>query len=180
MRTHFVYLLAAGIALTLAAGCSGTSSQGGSAQAASAPDAIAASTSKPAPRGMSTMNSGSASGSLSATATIGEKIFVLGRTSDGKVKFTGGSDDVGNGACANCHGDQAQGGDGPMIAWSMLSAKSSAMKNMPKFTYSSADQVYSAVTMGVRPDGTRLKQDMPRYDLSRADFDQLMDFLKSK
>ena len=67
-----------------------------------------------------------------------------------------------------------------MLRWSMLTAKSSKMANMPKYSYSSPDQVYVAVTTGVRPDGTQLKPAMPRYTLSKADFDQLIAFLKAK
>lgn len=124
--------------------------------------------------------SASSTATLSANASAGERIWAAAQGATGTVTFAGGSDDVGNGACANCHGDKAQGGDGPMIGWSMLSAKTSTMPGMPKYSYSSPDQVYASVTTGVRPDGTTLKPAMPRYNLSRADFDQLIAFLKTK
>jgi mono/diheme cytochrome c family protein len=116
---------------------------------------------------------------VTGTALVGQKIFLEGTTPSGPVKFTGGSDDVGNGACANCHGTNAGGGDGPMISWSMLTEKGSTMGGMPKFSYASPDQVVTAITAGVRPDGTKLKTDMPRYRLSAADTAAVVSYLKA-
>ena len=182
MRTRHTCLLAlAGVALALAAGCAHTQSQQPSAASATSMTGSAKQASAPESSSvMPGMKSGSIDPTMSANAGVGEKIFALGVTPSGPVAFKGGSPDVGNGACANCHGDAAQGGDGPMIGWPMLTAKSSAMAGMPQYSYTSADQVYVAVTTGVRPDGTQLKTNMPRYDLKRADFDQLVGFLKTK
>jgi hypothetical protein len=53
------------------------------------------------------------------------------------------------------------------------------MKNMPKFVYSSAAQVVTAVTKGVRPDGSKLNATMPRYSLTPAESSALIAFLKA-
>lgn len=178
MRERRTLLLVLAVAVVAAtAGCTAAQTSGPSPSPASD---TAVQASGAASGTMSGMSGGSTAATLTADAGVGETIWATGRTPAGKVVFTGGSDDVGNGACANCHGDKAQGGDGPMIGWSMLSAKGGAMKNMPRFSYSSPDQVYVAVTTGVRPDGTQLSANMPRYQLPRADFDQLMVFLKTK
>ena len=166
----------------LASGCS-TAAQT-SAPPAPAP---AASMAASAPAASAT-SSGSMMGSgadsatpitVTGTALVGQKIFLEGMTPSGPVKFTGGSDDVGNGACANCHGKNAGGGDGPMVSWSMLTMKDPAMGNMPKFSYTSPDQVVVAMVTGTRPDGTKLKTNMPRYQLSSAEAAAVVDYLKA-
>jgi mono/diheme cytochrome c family protein len=137
--------------------------------------------------GMSSMGgSMTASASTSSTppvvtgaALVGQRVFLDGTTPSGPVRFTGGSEDAGTGACANCHGKNAGGGDGPMISWSMLTMKGSTMKNMPMLSYSSPDQVVAALTTGTRPDGTKLKPAMPRYHLSSADAAAVVDYLKA-
>jgi mono/diheme cytochrome c family protein len=107
---------------------------------------------------------------------VGQKIYNLGMTPKGPVKFTGGGSAVGNGACANCHGSPARGGTAPMISLSML-MYGGKMGNMPKVKYANTDAIFTTLTTGVRPDGSQLNANMPRYKLSRADFDQLAAFL---
>ena len=85
---------------------------------------------------------------------------------------------VGNGACANCHGDHAQGGSGPMISWTMLTT-SQSMGNMPKYVYKTPYEVFATTISGVRPDGSRLNDAMPHYAMTRADFDELVAYLKT-
>ena len=116
---------------------------------------------------------------VSANASPGERLFRLGLTStDNPVKFLGGGKDVGNGACANCHGDHAQGGSGPMISWTMLTT-SQSMGNMPKYVYKTPSEVFATTISGVRPDGSRLNDAMPHYAMTRADFDELVAYLKT-
>ena len=116
---------------------------------------------------------------MTGAALIGQRIFLEGMTPSGKVSFSGGSHDVGNGACANCHGRDAGGADGPMISWSMLTMKGSTMGNMPKYSYSSPKQVVLAITTGTRPDGTTLKPGMPRYRLASSDAEAVIAYLKA-
>ena len=148
--------------------------------------AAAVSTAADGTGGSSTGGSMTASAAPSATppvvtgaALVGQRIFLEGMTPSGKVSFTGGSDDVDNGACSNCHGKNAGGADGPMISWSMLTMKGSTMGNMPKYSYSSPEQVVTAITSGTRPDGTALKTDMPRYRLAASDGEAVVAYLKS-
>lgn len=128
---------------------------------------------------MGTTGAPQAPAKVTGVALAGQKIFDEGLTPSGPVKFTGGSDDVGNGACANCHGVNAGGGDGPMITWSMLTAKGSTMPNMPKYSYQTPDQVMAAFTTGVRPDGSKLKNDMPRYSCSAEEAAAVIEYLKA-
>jgi hypothetical protein len=107
---------------------------------------------------------------------VGQKIYNLGWTPKGPVKFTGGGSAVGNCACANRHGNPARGGTAPMISLSML-MYGGKMGNMPKAKYASTDAIFTTLTTGVRPDGSPFNANMPRYKLSRADFDQLAAFL---
>lgn len=150
---------------------------GASAGATGAPAGVTNGATQPAPNGMSVMGGGSPRQNLSAAAIAGEKIYTLGRTPKGPVQFSGGGASVGNGACANCHGARARGGSGPMIPLGML-IYGGKMTNMPKIKYANVDQIYAAVTTGKRPDGSQLKTDMPRYTMSRSDFDELAAYLK--
>lgn len=115
---------------------------------------------------------------VTGAALVGQKIFLTGMTSRGAIKFTGGSDDVGSGACANCHGKNGGGGDGPMISYAMLTS-SAKMSGMPKYVYQNPAQVVDSVTTGVRPDKTHLGVAMPRYQLTTADAAALIAYLKA-
>jgi hypothetical protein len=111
---------------------------------------------------------------------VGAALFQEGRTLEGgKVTFTGGGPMVGSGACANCHGKDAEGKVGPMISWAMLTS-AEKMDMMPKYVYKTPDQVFTAVTTGKRPDGTQLRPMMPRYELTAEEFEYLVAFLKTK
>jgi mono/diheme cytochrome c family protein len=114
---------------------------------------------------------------LTGDALVGQKIFVQGQTASGPVRFTSGVN-AGNGACANCHGVGGNGGSGPAIGWNHLTRKMN-MPNMPKFVYATAAQVITVITTGVRPDGTKLKATMPRYELTAADGSAIVAFLQA-
>ena len=115
---------------------------------------------------------------VSENASPGEKLFRGGLTStDNPVKFLGGGKDVGNGACANCHGDHAQGGSGPALSWTRLTTSATG-DNMPKYVYKTPYEVFATTTSGVRPDGSKLNDAMPHYAMTRADFDELVAYLK--
>ena len=179
MRRFFILLAALGTATLLLAGCAASARSPGAA----APSAGAPSASESAASSMSDSMGNSNTESttpraVSGTALIGRKIFLAGVTPNGMVKFRLGSEDVGNGACANCHGKDAGGGDGPMISWSMLTS-TAKMKKMPKYAYTTPEQVATAVTTGVRPDGTKLKHAMPRYQLTPPESAAVVAYLKA-
>jgi len=115
---------------------------------------------------------------VTGSALVGEAIFLRGMSSpNATIQFTGGDDNVGNGACANCHGQDARGGVGPMVAWNMLTRHMS-MDNMPKFVYSTPDQVSAVLVTGIRPDGSKLQDSMPRYVFPAEQSSALIDYLK--
>ena len=116
---------------------------------------------------------------VTGEALVGQKIFLSGVGAGGAaVRFPLGSDDVGTSACANCHGKNGRGGDGPMITWSMLGSKAK-MEGMPKYVYSTPDQVIAAFTRGVRPDGTKLTDSMPRFTFSADESAGIIAYLKA-
>lgn len=179
MRRVIILFAVLGMAALLASGCATSTQPHGAAAPSSALPAASESGSMSMSGSAGTSNTDSAtSPTVSRTALVGQKIFLDGITPTGAVKFTLGSDDVGNGACANCHGKDAGGGDGPMISWSMLTSNAK-MENMPKYAYTAPAQVVSAFTTGVRPDGTPLKNAMPRYQLTPQEAAAVVDYLQA-
>ena len=179
MRRFIVLAAALGTVAVLVRGCA-TSAQSPSAAAPSSAMPSAAESGATAMSGSMGASSTDAATPLvvSGTALTGQKIFLDGMTPTGKVKFTLGSDDVGNGACANCHGKDAGGGDGPMITWSMLTSNAK-MAKMPKYVYTTPEQVVTSFTTGVRPDGTALKTAMPRYQLTPEESAAIVAYLEA-
>jgi mono/diheme cytochrome c family protein len=115
---------------------------------------------------------------LTGAALVGQKIFMQGQTASGPVRFTSGVK-AGNGACANCHGVGGNGGSGPAIGWNHLTRHMN-MKNMPKFVYTTAAQVITTITTGVRPDGTKLISKMPHFELASADASAIIAYLQAR
>lgn len=93
-----------------------------------------------------------------------------GNTSSGR---TGG----GYLTCASCHGADGRGGVRTMMGMQTINAKDirwSALKN--EFD---AEKFRLAVTKGQDPDGTQLKQSMPRWNIGKADLADLFAYLKT-
>lgn len=111
-------------------------------------------------------------------AELGRSVFVDGMASDGELKFTGDTQSVGNGACQNCHGANGAGAIGPAISWRVLTTRTNTAHG-PRFVYANPDQVIAVITTGIRPDGTRLSFDMPRYALPGGDALGLIEFLRT-
>ena len=84
--------------------------------------------------------------------------------------------------CAQCHGSDGKGGAGRMMMWSY---------EAPDIRYSSLtaghdeeqpytdDLIKRAITKGIDSDGMRLELPMPVWQMSEADFNDLLDFLKT-
>jgi cytochrome c oxidase subunit 2 len=116
----------------------------------------------------------------------GERIYFTATSESGSViTYTGGP--VSNGwmmmggggrlACASCHGPDGRGGFHSMGMMQAMNAKDirwSALEG--EFD---PEKFRLAVTKGQDPDGTQLKTDMPRWNISNDDLADLIAYLKT-
>ena len=79
-------------------------------------------------------------------------------------------------ACVSCHGPTGQGGIHRMMMQVMNSKDIRWSTLQPEFN---AEKFRLAVVKGQDPDGTQLKRDMPRWNISNEDLADLIDFLKT-
>ena len=130
------------------------------------------------------MGSGGTSWGKGAFRSNGERIYFTATSERGpEITYTGGPTSTGwmmmggRLACVSCHGPYGQGGkhnmgmmqvmDSKDIRWSVL---------QPEFD---AEKFRLAVVKGQDPDGTQLKPDMPRWNISKDDLADLIAFLKT-
>ena len=152
-------------------------------------------TSAPTTAGSSTTTAPSGTPS---TPTASDSTTIVPDVSLGKIIFTSGADATGHliprsgvtgmmgsiGACADCHGSDARGNtvqmmmgqlEAPDIRWSTLTAPPTD----PTDKAFDPDSFFLAVTQGIDPTGAALKVFMPRWELTRAESDALIAYLKS-
>ena len=88
-------------------------------------------------------------------------------------------------ACASCHGPDARGRavgmmmgriEAPDIRWSTLTASPAD----PADKAFDPESFFLAVTQGLDPNGSYLKQPMPRWQLTRAESDALIEYLNTR
>lgn len=88
--------------------------------------------------------------------------------------------------CAACHGPEARGGrhqmhmwvmDAPDIRYSALRTMSDLKDRQRPYDL---DDFRQQVEQGRHPDGTEVKQEMPRWQMSEADLADLFAFLRSQ
>jgi mono/diheme cytochrome c family protein len=129
----------------------------------------------------------SASTDQVAGAALGERIFQTGTDENGRlIPRSGARGMMGSAvACANCHGADARGRSIQMmmrqiesadIRWSALTAPPAD----PEEEAFDPDSFFLAVTQGIEPEGGALKAFMPRWDLTRAQTDALIEYLKTR
>lgn len=119
----------------------------------------------------------------------GERIYFTSTSKRGKeITYTGGPASSGwmmmggRMACVSCHGPNGRGGKhsmgmGGMGMTQVMDAKDirwSVLKD--EFN---TEKVRLAVVKGLDPDGTQLKSDMPRWNISDDDLRDLIVFLKT-
>jgi len=113
----------------------------------------------------------------------GERIYFTATSSrDASISYTGGPANfgmMGNGrlACASCHGAGGKGGKHDMGSMQEMDAKDirwSALQG--EFD---ADKFALAVRSGQDPDGTSLKNDMPRWNMGNEDLADVIAYLKT-
>jgi hypothetical protein len=134
--------------------------------------------------GGSTVGSGQVLG-----ATLGERIFLTGADETGRlIPRSGVMGMMGSRvACANCHGSDARGGtvrmmmgqvQAPDIRWNTLTSPVAASEEGDKPFDS--DSFFRAVTQGIDPADKLLQAFMPRWSLTRAESDALVEYLKTR
>jgi cytochrome c oxidase subunit 2 len=95
-------------------------------------------------------------------------------------------------SCASCHGTDARGGKHTMhmetmyasdIRWSALSGEHNVEHadtgEQHKHLAYNFEAFRNSVERGKHPDGDELQKDMPRWNISDKDLQDLMDYLKS-
>lgn len=123
----------------------------------------------------------------------GARIYFTGVSGrDGPITYSGGPDFGGmmmgmmGGylTCASCHGPEGRGGIHAMHMYVMKAPdiRYGALSAMPEMRgrdhpYDLAD-FRAAVADGRHPDGDKLERDMPRWQMSDADFRDLFAFVK--
>jgi mono/diheme cytochrome c family protein len=122
-----------------------------------------------------------------AGASLGERIFLTGTGENGRLlPRSGVTGMMGSGvACVSCHGSDARGRtiqmmmsqvETPDIRWSTLTAPPTD----PTDKAFDPDNFFLAVTQGLDPNGSSLKAPMPRWELTRAESDGLIEYLKTR
>jgi cytochrome c oxidase subunit II len=117
-----------------------------------------------------------------AYATNGERIYFTGVSArTGPIPFTGGPAWMFAGAgCVACHGADGAGGmpiQGvspvpPDIRYGALTGEG---HDHPPFTDATIER---AITQGLDPAGRPLSEDMPRFEMTEADLEDLIEYLK--
>lgn len=134
------------------------------------------------------------------SAANGERIYFTATNEAGeRIPYRGGPNFGGmmRGSyltCAACHGLEARGGihlmhmqvmDAPDIRYEALSEEGDEHGSEGGDEHADAHEEYTledfrmAVVEGKHPDGEQLNRDMPRWDMSEEDLEDLLEFLKS-
>ncbi|MEE9216343.1 MAG: SHOCT domain-containing protein [Anaerolineales bacterium] len=139
-----------------------------------------------------------------ASGSNGELIYFRGINDRGEpIAYRGGTGFIGPGmmgtrlSCASCHGQEARGGvhmmrmqvmDAPDIRWSVLAGEVGAEhadEGDPDDEHAEAHASYDlvnfrmAVVEGKHPNGEPLSSEMPRWQISDGDLEDLAEFLRS-
>jgi|GEM_PF-3357350 len=113
----------------------------------------------------------------------GERIFHTGVNSKGEViKNSHGMQGAG---CAMCHGSDAKGSkmmmDVPDIRWITLINPEGHVHSSGRRHPAYAEESFkTCVLAGIDPGGNQLSTMMPKWEMSKEDIDDLINYLKSK
>lgn len=121
----------------------------------------------------------------------GEMIFYTGTNENGDwIQFDGGPRWIymHGGACVSCHGEGGKGGvvphmcyeEAPSITYHDLTEEEHAEEGEEEAHPPYTDEtIKKAITEGIEPDGEELDPCMPRWQISEADMDDLLEYLKT-
>lgn len=149
-------------------------------------------------------------GPFATFASNGERIYFIGSSVNGPIRYSGGDfgDVMGRGmmgrgmmrgvtlTCADCHGSDARGGrhvmhmqvmDAPDIRWRTLTASEAGDDHAEdsddhamEHAPYTPDTFAQAVRDGVDPAGRPLDAAMPRWQMADQDVADLIEFLKTQ
>ena len=130
------------------------------------------------------MGGGGTAWGTGAFRSNGERIYFTATSDRGAaITYTGGPGASGwmmmggRMACVSCHGPNGRGGKHSMGMMQVMDAKDIRWAVLqPEFD---AEKFRLAVVKGQDPDGTQLKPDMPRWNISNDDLADLIAFLKT-
>ena len=134
--------------------------------------------------GSGMMGSGGTAWGTGAFRSNGERIYFTATSERGtEITYTGGPGSSGwmmmggRLACVSCHGPDGRGGEHSMGMMQVMDSKDIRWSVLqPEFD---AEKFRLAVVKGQDPDGTQLKPDMPRWNISNDDLADLIAFLKT-
>jgi len=183
MRRHtlvgvFVVCLSA-LAAAAMVGCasSGTSSGGSSSPGGSMMNGGGSSSSP----GGGMMNNGGSGANGSSSA--GERIYLTGVGTDGQdiprsaPRVSQGSLMMGGGGCGSCHGADGRGGTIRMMTGTAIKAPDVTYGALIGAGFTDAT-IRTAIRDGLDESGKRLDDAMPRWQMSDADLDATIAYLK--
>ncbi len=197
-RTHMV-VVAVCLALVtgVIVGCSSSgNSNGGSGGSPStgAAGTMGGGGSSGAPGGM--MGGGGSSGapsggmmggggsSANTYSSVGQRIFLTGVGSDGREisRATSGASQgatmMGGGGCASCHGADGRGGTVRMTTGSTIEAPDITYDALLQYGFTDVT-IPEAIRNGLDENGDPLNEAMPRWQMSDADLDATIAYLKT-
>jgi cytochrome c oxidase subunit 2 len=124
-------------------------------------------------------------------SSAGQRIYYTGADAAGSIPRTVGGAGMmglgmmGNLACVNCHGEDGRGGRVgmmlgdvkiPDIRYSALtSLRSEEGTSVPAWT---DDDIRRSIRDGIEPNGQPLKAPMPRWKMTDAQLNEVVDYLK--
>jgi len=118
-------------------------------------------------------------------ASNGEQIFFTGTSARDPIATTGGPTwfRMHGGGCATCHGPDGRGGTvvmmgsftAPDITYKTLTGDAPEMDDHRPYT---DELIKRAITRGLDPEGRRLNLNMPRWQMSDRDLDDVIEYLR--
>ena len=110
--------------------------------------------------------------------SLGEQIYYTGVSIYGRIPFSGGPMwlRMHGGGCVACHGIKGRGGV-PVIMGTAVPADISNQA-LKEHHYTDA-LIKRAITQGIEEEGKPLNWTMPRWQMSEADLNVLLDYLKT-
>lgn len=166
------------LALLLVAGCSTSNNSGGGQNNGGGMMGGNGSTASPGGGGM--MGGGSGTGSYSS---VGERIFLSGVGSDGQAiqrtapAVSEGSLMMGGNGCGSCHAANGRGGTITMMMGTAIKTPDITYDALIKERFTDAT-IKRAIREGMDEAGKPLKDAMPRWQMTDADVDATIAYLK--
>jgi hypothetical protein len=182
MRRHTLAILLAlclgALALALVAGCSTSNTSGGDQDNGGGMMGGNGSNTSPGSGGM--MGGGSGTGSYSS---VGERIFLTGVGSDGQAikrnapAVSQGSLMMSGNGCGSCHGADGRGGTISMMMGAAIETPDITYDELIEDGFTDAT-IKRAIRDGLDEAGKPLEDAMPRWQMSDADVDATIAYLK--